>query len=193
MGKEQTAEWYDALYVAASSYKGEPETCGWYPLWRYGLNWLRDVSASRCVDLGCGPGHFAQLVVGDPALASLGYVGYDFSRTAIALAKQRVPNSRCLFVAADLRSKSWTADVTHGAAVVAFEVLEHVAADIDLVTAIPGGTPVLVTVPNANDPSHVRVFHTEQQLARRYAPLLGECRTAQLTRRHFVLTGVRFT
>ena len=56
--------------------------------------------------------------------------------------------------------------------VICFEVLEHVQKDLALLQRIRPGTQMLLSVPNFDDPYHVRYFTSEEQDRERYGRVM---------------------
>ena len=99
MGTYQKAEYYDEAYKKGT-YDVDPEHIS---LHHYHLNWSAAIKVihlvlnegwrgykpkkiENIVDLGCGPGHFAQML----NLDGINYHGYDFSNVAIEKATERL-------------------------------------------------------------------------------------------------------
>jgi trans-aconitate methyltransferase len=102
-----------------------------------------------------------------------GYCGFDFSMTAIQLARRNCPD--CEFHIADVfetelfRARVWDA-------VICTEVLEHLTDDLGALNRISPGTLVLGTVPSFDDPAHVRRFAECSDVERRYGALFARFR-----------------
>lgn len=164
------AKWYDKFYEKArgdprSAYAQDARRCGYANIWLRALDWIG--GSERILDLGCGPGQFAQLAIE----AGKTYVrGIDFSRSAIIWARQRNPSHAKAFDA-------YRFDSPHALAcaydvVVLFEVLEHVDDDVGLLKKLGPGVHVIFSVPNFGFTSHVRKFMTKQEIEARYGSVL---------------------
>jgi trans-aconitate methyltransferase len=140
------------------------------------------------LDIGCGPGQFAELL---HAAGLRSYLGFDFSAEAIGQAEARVPSYR--FETGDAR----TTDAFDGFAyrvVTCLEVLEHVEADLDVLRRIRTGTRFLGTVPSFPSAAHVRWFTDPAGVAARYGEVLDDLDVRELplteTTSLFLMDGV---
>lgn len=118
----------------------------------------------RLADLGCGTGRFARL------LANRGYtdyIGLDFSGERVKLAREYVPEFE--FHVADL-TLDWP--LPERDCFVLLEFLEHVDADLEILSRVPAGKRVVFSVPNFDSKGHVRWFDSEAQVKQRYSPLI---------------------
>lgn len=114
-------------------------------------------------DLGCGAGRFAKLLQQRGITA---YVGIDFCKDRIVIAKDYVPNFE--FICADImKSPIPLADCF-----VALEVLEHIEDDIGLIKRLPKGGLLIFSVPPTDAASHVRVFPDWNSVFERYGDVL---------------------
>lgn len=82
---------YDAWEALAERYAGAVETKAHNALYERPatLSLLPPVEGKRVLDAGCGPGVYAQWLVGQGAQV----VGFDVSPTMVALARERLPPS----------------------------------------------------------------------------------------------------
>ncbi len=121
---------------------------------------------SEVVDLGCGPGHFPQML--RQKGVEIPYTGYDFS--AVALKQARDKNlENCNFNQANL----YEIGKIESDNFVCLEVLEHIERDLELLEAtVPTGANIIFSVPNYNSRGHVRTFATEEEVIDRYSGLL---------------------
>lgn len=166
MGKEQPKSFYDALYVsggAGKSYHKHYSDCNYYTAWLRVVDRLKALAPAKVLELGCGPGQFAQMVCEslDPAPD---YVGLDFSDTAIAMARKNCPQAS--FRVCDLLAEP--PDGRGCDCVVCLEVLEHVHEDLSILGGLPAGLPILFSVPSYDSAGHVRHFADEDEVRARY-------------------------
>ena len=162
MGSEQPAEFYDRHYVAGGRYDVDVADSPWANVHYWALS---RVGGETVIDLGCGVGHFAELLARrghDPSR----YLGVDFSQVAIDQARARVSGFQ--FVVADIRAEARRIRTYQGSTVVLCEVLEHVEHDLTVLRALPPGTRVIGTVPDHDSEGHVRHFENMAIVARRY-------------------------
>lgn len=133
-------------------------------LFQTALGWIREEfpTDAKIVELGCGSGQFANMLL-DSGYTN--YTGYDFSQAAITRAAELNPAWRERFFRRDIRGMTWPGRPD---AVIIFEVLEHLADDIAVVEALPGGTVVLFTVPSFDSFNHVRKFENLAAILERY-------------------------
>jgi 2-polyprenyl-3-methyl-5-hydroxy-6-metoxy-1,4-benzoquinol methylase len=142
------------------------------------------------LEIGCGPGQLAQLLA-DRGVAK--YLGFDFSREAIQMARKRCPSLE-FQVADGLTTDSFkTADYE---IVICTEVLEHVQADLELLSRIKPGSRCIMTVPNFPYVSHVRHFVSYSDVTARYGSLFSGLRVDWLLMNEqgagfFLLDGIR--
>lgn len=161
-GSEQPASWYDRDYAVAEMYHCHYAQSCYYPAWSVIADRLVRDGHHRILDIGCGPGQFAALLK-DQGIEC--YAGLDFSETALAMARTNVPDF--LFVHGDARTSTIYQE-THCDALICTEVLEHIEADLEIVSRFPRGVRCLCTVPNFPHTSHVRHFENMQQVETRY-------------------------
>ncbi|MGI0496392.1 class I SAM-dependent methyltransferase [Limnospira platensis] len=173
MGEEKDADFYNSVYNHSEKYKRRPELIDYYyDVWCEGINQIKNhVSQPKhIIDLGCGPGHFASLLA--LYLDTLEkYEGYDFSETAINMAKSLVgKDDRFNFYQQELREFDFPKN--NNLVVTMFEFLEHISFDWELISKIPVGTWVVFSVPSYDSEGHVRWFNSLQEVKTRYEPLI---------------------
>jgi len=166
---EAPPAWYDKIYTRGS--RGEEYV---QPI----HDWIgaRVYKSHVLLDLGCGPGQFADHLI------NLGYfgrcVGVDFSDVAMRRAREswclsseaRDAPGKYMFVKADIRRWAQFKGVD---TVVLCETLEHIFKDRDLLSRIPRGTRVVGSVPTFGGRNcHVRSFPSLASVVRRYGDLL---------------------
>lgn len=136
----------------------------YYPSWQKAMSYLSALEQDTSIlEIGCGAGQFANMLFDN---GFTNYIGFDYAAEGVALAKQNNPERAKQFVVADafqtgLMGKEY-------GLVICFEVLEHVQNDLTLLQRIRPGTRVLLSVPNFNDPYHVRYFKNEDEVRERY-------------------------
>src|SRR3989304_2872934 len=93
---EQQVKWYDDAYKVSLEYQKEPEDSRYYPIWNKALSLIND---ERIIDLGCGSGQFAKLLLnhGKDFIC-----GIDFSREAISMAQELNPGYKQKFIVGDI-------------------------------------------------------------------------------------------
>lgn len=189
--KQAKSEYYDNLYKDSSIYKmSDVAKTPYYETYK---KIIKQISKkSRVADFGCGCGHFAKMCL----LNGRNYVaGYDFSPVAVEKAKALVPEYADKFFVKDLFDES--IDLTNFDVVVFCEVLEHIDKDLELLAKIPELVQVVLTVPNYESDSHVRIFKDEAEVIERYKAVLfiKSISTVDIYKLNgskiFILNGVR--
>ncbi|MFA5419975.1 MAG: class I SAM-dependent methyltransferase [Bacteroidales bacterium] len=170
MGTEKSKKWYDDAYHAnviklGATYMKEPESTHYYPMWCKVIQIIKESGYKAILDLGCGPGQFGKLCLKE----SLGYLGWDFSDTAIEMAKKLNPENNFRFkVCGDLTKMD---NITFPSVVTCLETLEHIEKDIKVLNSIFCKL-LIFSVPNYDYRSHVRYFPTEKDVIERYGPVV---------------------
>lgn len=163
---EATQGFYDDVYAGDSSYLEPWRKTPYAETWK-AIAQLLEVHGTRSIlDLGCGPGQFAECVA--ELLPDAAYQGVDFSEVAVNRGKVRIPAYQ--FSRLVLPAESY-AQFAPFDTVICTEVLEHVDADIEVLKPIPAGTYVVFSVPNFDSFGHVRVFGSEHAVCARYGDL----------------------
>lgn len=191
MKAEQTKEYYDQLDHYGPN-RPFFEELAKYAVYLLGSAW------TGLADIGCGPGFVAAAL----GLRNSGYRGFDISPTWIDTAKIANPH-HCFEVANvndwQVRRKFSAIEVDGEYQYDAFiicEVLEHVHDDLGLLEAIPAGAKVVFSVPNFDDPGHVRWFDSFNDAFLRYKGLIDikmgrQFSSPATTEKRFLFMGVR--
>ena len=166
MGQEATAAEYDEILAAADAYNVPVEQSFYYPLLLRVVAEVRARKLQSVLEVGCGTGGLAQLLMRE---TSATYHGFDFSSFAVRAAATRTRRRDSFFQgdALDPQSYRFTYD-----GIACTEVLEHVKRDLDVVRLWKSGTHCICTVPNFDDPTHVRYFRNEREVFGRYGHLI---------------------
>lgn len=160
--KERDSSWYDNMFQQATTYHEHYTQSHYYFLWSVIVDRLIRHGVENILDIGCGPGQFSQYLY-DKGFRN--YTGVDFSDFCVRMAKRRSPNYR--FVVADI-IKDKPVDFSLFDCVLILETLEHITEDVDVLAKVKPGTRVIITVPNFDDPGHVRYFNSVGEVAERY-------------------------
>lgn len=188
---ERAAGYYDDAYAASEEYRLPYPRSRYYFAWTVIVDRVRRSGLNRVLEIGCGPGQLAEFLV-DQGVRR--YVGFDFSRVAIDMARAKnLPGAR--FEVDDARTSSLYEEAA-GAYLVCTEVLEHVEEDVTILDRIPPGTPCVCTVPSFPYESHVRHFETADAVRRRYGAHFDGFDVLALARpdadgRYYVFGGTR--
>jgi SAM-dependent methyltransferase len=165
LGQQASVGVYDVLHETVESDGGAKARAIYAPLFRTMLGLVTASGAGSVLEVGCGSGLFAELLIRDTEIA---YRGFDFSPAGIAHARTRVPGAD-FFVGNALAADSYCGEY---ACIVCAEVLEHSHDDLDVIALWPRGTAFVCSVPNFDYPTHVRHFRTEQDVRGRYGTAL---------------------
>ena len=188
-GVEQPSAWYDDAFQTDEGYGQPYPRSHYYFIWTVIADRLRRARLRRVLEIGCGPGQLAALLM-DQGVE--GYAGLDFSPVAIKMAQANVPGGR--FVVDDARTTSIFAEFEHDA-IVCTEVLEHIEDDLLVVSRFGAGTRCLCTVPNFPYESHVRHFRDAAEVAARYGPFFRDLDVAAFRGAqadvYFLFDGIR--
>jgi SAM-dependent methyltransferase len=162
---EQVPETYDEMFrdggfagIFDLPYKSSP----YLPMFKEVLGELKRNGAKSVMEVGCGTGAFAHLLLDTTNMA---YRGFDFSGVAVDRAKKRFGKPD-LFFQGDARDAGcYDGDFD---AIVCTEVLEHVVEDLDVVSIWPADRLLVCSVPNFDAATHERFFRTEDEVTSRY-------------------------
>lgn len=161
-----------------------------YPLWAVIADRLVRMQAQCVLDLGCGPGNVASLLLdrGIPA-----YLGIDHNRRALLRARRLCPAYS--FVVADALRTNLIEEYPYDV-FLSTEFLEHVADDQSIIQRVRPGARVLISVPGFECPGHLRVFTSTAEVVQRYGLYLQETDAVALRAnargaRFYILEGRR--
>jgi len=163
------SQWYDRFYLEDLASGGDCTVAAsasvYAPAWSTVLSRIELVE--RIADFGCGVGQLAELA------AARGYdykLGVDFSQVAVEAARKRNPQLADRFVVADLNQTDLL--VSEYDVAVFTETLEHLRDDLTVLSKIPSGRHVVLTVPSFDYTSHFRFFPDAAGCWRYYADVL---------------------
>lgn len=189
MGEERDRHYYNRIYESSAAYAKSHAEASWAPLWSF---IAKHIDETDCVlDLGCGPGHLAATLI-DAGLRPVNYVGADFSEIAIEQAQARVPEATFLHM--QIPGAVMQLVLRYAPSVITFcEVLEHLGHDDDLmsINLLPHGLRVIGTLPNFDDPGHVRTFTGPDDVIARYGKLLNVEKLEWITENHLGFVALR--
>jgi SAM-dependent methyltransferase len=178
MSKEFASQQYDDIYSTGGIdgiYDLPYWHSGYYPLFKAVWRTLAARGSRSVLEVGCGSGGFAHLALSSRRL--IGYRGFDFSAVAVQRATVRTRRPELFFVGDARQPSSYEASFD---TIVCTEVLEHIEADIDVVSAWPSGTYCVCSVPNFDADNHVRFFRSIADVRRRYGALIDIEHVAQI-------------
>lgn len=157
MGSYRESEYYDDIYNRYVKYHSHYTASPYYSLWLECLNFIRD--DAKILEVGCGTGQFLKLLQ-DKMHFLKGYEGFDFSPKAIELC-----NSGLVKIGDARNPKMYEGDYD---LIVSMEVMEHLKDDVEVIRLWPKNKLVLITVPEFDDPAHVRYFTSIDEIIKRY-------------------------
>ena len=181
--EEMSAEEYDRLYLSVGDEHRAYETYGrpywdshYYPLYKSVFEEVVRLGGQHVLEVGCGSGSFAHLLFDS---SELDYHGFDFSAAAINSARARTGRSDRFSVACagDEAPMAHSYDT-----IVCLEVLEHIEHDLDVVQVWKPGCACVCSVPNFDQPDHVRYFRHEDEVRKRYQGLIDLDRVQRIPR-----------
>lgn len=175
--RERDNQYYDGCYKVNKTYVKHPKDIkAYYFLWKKAVNYLLENPHKYVIDLGCGPSHFGRMLVSDNVKFDK-YIGYDFSKVALDMARKNCSDDRCLYKLADLNKLDYIKDAENEGCQMSetlfttFEFLEHINGDIPILEKIPVGCKVIFSVPSYYCMGHVRRFKTIEEIKDRYKML----------------------
>ncbi|TCO80312.1 tetratricopeptide repeat protein [Plasticicumulans lactativorans] len=164
-----SSAYYDAVFAESKKYACPAESSEYAPVWQRIVDALGKRDTRCVIDLGCGPGQFAEFIAAH--LPTISYTGLDFSDVAVSRARQRCPQylfERCELPVADF------SELPRFDAVVCTEVLEHVEHDREIFASLPVGVYIIASVPNFDAFGHIRFFRNADEVRGRYGSLVDE-------------------
>ena len=179
MGTYQKAEYYDEAYKKGSYDVPPPHLHHYHMNWSAGIEFIelflekgwqgyKAQKIENIVDLGCGPGHFGEML----NLNGINYHGYDFSTVAIEKAKKRVRGHR--------NKKFYVMDLEkdfpkhENALYTSFEFFEHIPFDVDILNKLKKDDMILFSVPSFDTESHVQHFPKYEDVHKKYDEYLND-------------------
>lgn len=162
--KERDSKFYDDAYSKQGNYQEHYTKSVYFFIWSVIIDRIRSSGVSDVLDLGCGPGQFAQMLY--ESNLDLNYSGLDFSKVAIEDARKICGSY--VFDVRDLNDTSCFSNYNYDC-IVSLEFFEHINSDLDVIRSIKSGTLSFITVPNFDSKGHVRYFDSESSVSCRYA------------------------
>lgn len=161
MSIERDSKYYDQFYSneELSYYKHYSES-PYFELWKKVVALIPDIEID-IFEIGCGPGQFAQMLCEERE--KVFYTGIDFSEIAIKQAKQ---NNPALYARISCKD-AYTCKINNDCMVVSLETFEHLN-DFKVIEQIPLGVELIFTIPDFDQPSHVRYFKNIAEIIFRY-------------------------
>lgn len=161
--QEVSNQYYDTIYAHSEKYQVDAEHSTYLPVWEKVVALLKQEGVLNILDVGCGPGQFAEYII--KQIPQINYLGIDYSYKAIEAARSRCPTAQ--FHVKDLMVEG-ALDVFDADLFIILEVLEHIERDLDLIKSLPKGKIVIFSVPNMDSAGHVRFFRDIHEVENRY-------------------------
>lgn len=179
MSSERDSKYYDEIYLKSEEYKKKYSNSVYYELWKQVIKLIP--TGVHITEIGCGTGQFADFLCGS---GFRGYVGFDFSKEAISLTKRLgIEKYGFQFFVQDC-----TKMLIQGDFILCLETFEHTK-DFKIIENIGLGKEIVFTVPDFNDPSHVRYFHSINEVVDRYKNVIKFSHVQKFDR-WFICKGV---
>lgn len=181
--EETPAEKYDQFYASEG---GDERPYGaydrpywdshYFPLYKAVFDEVVRFGGQQILEVGCGSGSFAHLLFDK---SKLDYHGFDFSEAAINKARARTgkPDRFSVARAGDDGPMQRQYDT-----IVCLEVLEHIERDLEVVQGWKAGCACVCSVPNFDQPDHVRFFRHEDEVRERYDQFIDLDRVQRIPR-----------
>ncbi len=170
-----SVDYYDAVYESSIRYSKDGSELDDAKHFRLICDLLEAEGTDAVLDLGCGPGQFAQYL---RSRMSIPYIGIDYSPIAIRSALDRsIPGTDFHvldIIKADLPHCSPTTSI------VCTEVLEHVLEDLSLIEKFPVGILCYCSVPSFHTFGHVRHFESQLAVKQRYSQYFDDFSISEL-------------
>lgn len=182
MGTLKDSPYYDKIYATSAKYNQHYTKSHYYGMWLKVINLLGE--EPEILEIGCGPGQFAAMLYD---LKFRDYFGIDFSSEAVKRARVATV-ARMKFTQGDAREKDLLDLIGFDYdTVIAMEVFEHTD-DMKILANLQPGSTIILTVPDFDDPSHVRHFKTIDEVKLRYVPKI-EIHHLEKHSRWYILKG----
>jgi len=160
---EASSFYYDEVFASSQKYLVKGTESSLMRVWTEIIKKIRERNFKAILDIGCGPGQFAEVI--ETYINHCSYTGIDFSKVAIESAQERCPNFK--FFQNQLPLHDYE-DYGYFDVIICLEVLEHIENDLDVIDSLPSDKNLLMTVPNYNSFGHLRIFKNEQEVKKRY-------------------------
>ena len=170
MGEVKSAAWYDMRYNDSENthYHDSYLKSKYIKIWNNITRLFLTNKESIIIDIGCGPGQFANLLYNNDYTH---YTGFDFSKTALEIAKKkRLYGYGFVKMSVENIIRDRLLSGINFDVVIMLETLEHLMTplDIELIKEIPEGRQVIFSVPNFDSVAHARHFFNIEEALDRY-------------------------
>lgn len=165
--KQRPESYYNKGYSKNKEYLKHYKDSVYYPVWTKLAENL-DLNES-ILDIGCGPGQLAKMLF-DAGIKK--YVGIDFSREAIKMAKKMCPDF--IFIHANIIKTGFIETLFYNT-VIATEFFEHINKDISIFKRLSQKNrkiKIIFSLPDFLSKNHVRCFKNHDEIYKRYQSFL---------------------
>jgi len=184
MGHIRGAEYYNDIFTRYKKYHSHYSESRYFEMWKRIIELIKTIPEPSILEVGCGTGQFAEFLK-DQNL--IDYKGFDFSVTALNLATGRNIND-FIFFEGDAQTKTAYLKYDYNL-IVALEVFEHTD-DMKLLEQIESGKNIILSVPEFDDPAHIRYFPRIEQVTQQYEKYIN-IEVLEKFDRWFILKGVK--
>ncbi|SBR50240.1 class I SAM-dependent methyltransferase [Halomonas sp. HL-93] len=167
---QASKSYYDEIYEKSEKYNSSDENNIYVEMWLNIISHLKKENSKSILDVGCGPGQFAEFLL---KRYKVNYTGLDFSETAIRKARKRNPEA--LFYQEDILQSNIMGKLNIDT-IICTEVLEHIEEDIQVVEKFPQGKFTICSVPSFDAFGHVRTFPNTESVNNRYEKFFNNFR-----------------
>jgi len=181
MGYLRTKEYYDDVYSRYEKYQNSYVNSPYFNLWLKVIEKISEISDPSILEVGCGTGQFSHMLLHKGFTK---YYGFDFSEVAIEYAQKNVTN---VFAGDCYDQENYSHE--HNL-IVCLEVLEHLEDDMKILEIISTGIRVIFTVPDFDDPAHLRHFTTIEEVTERYSFCIDNYKCEKFDR-WYIITGIK--
>lgn len=133
-------------------------------------NRLGMFAIKNVADLGCGSGNFVNTMQEKQQRKEV-YWGVDHDINMLEIARQRYPGWN--FVFGDFFTERIQNEFVKFDSFLLVKILEFIEDDEKLLRSLPSGAPLVFTVPGFESPEHIRWFKDQNEIRRRYSPLIS--------------------
>ena len=166
---EKGNDYYDMVYNKYDHYSLSVDALHSRYIWLYKRILNKLTKHDNVLEMGCGTGHFAELMLNEGYNYTL---GFDFSEVGIGMCRKRCPYGNFLVDSV----YEFPFDAFEYDTVVSLEVMEHIEKDIEVLQKIPMGKRILFSVPGYDDQAHVRFFANAEEIEERFSKIFTEFR-----------------
>ena len=169
MKEEKKSVYYDSLFRRSVKYNCNYKESRYYRLWQEVIKLIHP--DRRILEIGCGTGQFARMLIDTGRTR---YFGFDFSSHAISLCHGINVIQYDAYEPEIYLSPGYDL-------VIALEVLEHID-DLKVLGLIRKGVEIVFTVPEFDDPAHLRLFKSVEEVTSRYSPYIKDLHVTKIGR-----------